>query len=113
MSQLRNDFFTRKDAELIEAQLNGGKAHCTARTKQKVPILAIPERAELATLIGTDNIRSPSIRAQRGAAVQMMADLCCQVKLKRRSVQCDNSFSKDSSEEPLPTTASEHIPIKC
>ncbi len=43
----------RKDAELIEAQLNGDEAHRTAQTEQKVPILAVPERAELAALIGT------------------------------------------------------------
>ena len=113
MSQMRNDFFTRKDAELIEAQLNGGEAHRTSRTEQKVSILAIPERAELATLIGTEDMRSPSMRAQRAAAVQIMTDLCCRVELKRRSLQRDNSFSKDSSEELLPTTVGELIPTKC
>lgn len=113
MSQLRKDFFTRKDAKLIEAQLNGGEIHRTARTEQKVPILAIPERAELATLIGTEDMRSPSMRAQRAAAVQVMADLCCRVELKRNAVRYNNSFSKESSEEPIPTTDDERIPMKC
>lgn len=113
MSQLRKDFFTRKDSELIEAQLNGGQAYSTARIEQKVPILAIPERAELATIIGTEDMRSPSMRAQRGAAVQVMADLCCRVELKRKPVRYNNSPSTDASEEPVPTTAGERIPMRC
>lgn len=113
ISQLRKDFFMRKDAELIEAQLNGSEAHRTARTEQKVPILAVPERAELATLIGIEDMRSPSMRAQRAAAVQVMADLCCRVELKRNAVRYNNSLSKESSEEPRPTTDDERIPMKC
>ncbi len=113
MSQLRKDFFTRKDAELIEAQPNGGEAHRTARTVQNVPILGIPERAQLMTLIGTRDMRSPSMRAQRGAAVQIMASLCCRVELKTNPVQYDNSFTKDSCEEPLLTTAGERIAMIC
>ena len=113
MSQLREDFFARKDAKLIEAQLNGGKIHRTARTEQKVPILAIPKRAELATLIRIEDIRSPSMRARRAAAVQAIADLCCRVELKRNAFLCNNSLAEESSKEPTPTTDGERIPMKC
>ena len=112
-SQLRKDYFTRKDAELIEAQLNGGDVHRKARTQQKVSTPSVPERAALATVIGTEDMRRHSMRPHRGAAVQIMADLCCRVELKRKSVQYDNRLPKDSLEEPIPTTADERIPMKC
>ncbi|KAK4926169.1 hypothetical protein LTR49_006873 [Elasticomyces elasticus] len=112
-SQLRKDFFIRKDTELIEAQLTNDKAHHKARVEQIEPVLAIPERANLATLIGTDDMRSPAMQAQRAAAVQVMADLCSRVELKRNTVRCISSATDDLSEELVLITASKRFPMRC
>ncbi len=112
-SQLRRDFFIRKYTKLIEAQLTDGETHRIIRSEQIVPTLAIPERAELATLIGADDMRPPSMQAQRAAAVQVMTNLCCRVELKRNASRCNSDATEDSSEELIPTTASERFPMRC
>ena len=85
LSQLRREFFARKDDALIEAQLNGDDKWYVKRVEPEAPTLSIPERATLASLFGTGDIRSPSMQAQRAAAVQAMADLCRRVEVVRKS----------------------------
>lgn len=112
-SQFRKDFFTRKDTELIQLQLIDDKTPRKVRVEQIAPILAIPERANLATLIGMDDMRLPAMQAQRAAAVQGMTDLCSRVELKRKIVRCISSATDDLSKELVPTTASERFPTRC
>ena len=98
---MRKDFFAHKNAALIEAQLGGGDVQSTTRTERKEPTLSIPERAALTKLIGSGDVRDPSLQALRAAAVQAIADLCSRVELKRKSFQSKTRRSEDSSPEPL------------
>ena len=82
-SQLRQDFFVRKNAALIEAQLLGGDTNSVKRTERKESTPSIPERAALASLIGAGDMRDPSMRDHRAASVKAMADLCSRAEMKR------------------------------
>ena len=117
LSQQRQDFFARKDTELIEAQLNSDDKHCAVQTKRKAPSISIPERTALVKLAGAEDLRSPSAQAQRAAAVQAMANLCSRMELARNSAkstrirsvpdpQCSHAMSE-------PTTADEPLPVRC
>ena len=61
-SQVRQDFFVRKNAALIEAQFLGGDTNSVKWTERKEPKLCTPERAVLASLIGGGDLRDPSMR---------------------------------------------------
>ena len=76
LTQQRRDFFARKDAALTAAQLDCKNIHDAVQTEQKAPTLFIPERTALASLIGSEDMRSTSMRADKAAAVQTMAALC-------------------------------------
>ena len=87
LSQQRQDFFARKDSELIEAQLNAAEKYSDVQAKRKAPSLPIPERTALVKLAGAGDLRSPSVQVQRVAVVQAMADLCSLVELARKSTK--------------------------
>lgn len=112
-SQMRQDFFVHKNAALIEAQLLGGDAKSVNRPESKESALSIPERAALSSLIGVGDMREPSMRAQRAAAVEAMADLCSRAELKRRPARLYQAPSDNSTPEPPPLRADEPFPMQC
>ena len=112
-SQLRKDFFLRKNAALIEAQLGGGDAQLTTRAERKEPTLEIPERTALRNLIGSGDVRDPSLQALRVAAVQAMADLCSRVELKRKPFPPKTAEFEGLSPEPVPSKTDEMFLTKC
>ena len=84
-SRLREEYFERKNIMLIESQLN--KTDVKPPTPEpSIPwIPPMPERAELASLATSVDIRSPELLDSRIAAVQAMADLCGRAEAAKRS----------------------------
>lgn len=112
-SQLRRDFFARKNAALIEAQLDSKDVRRTLRTEQNSSTPSIPERAALASLIGAKDMRSVSMRAHRAAAIQAMEDLCCRVELRRKAEKPGNNPLGVSAENLTRSNQERSISMKC
>lgn len=111
-SQQRQNFFARKDASLIAAQLNGDDINGAVHAEQKAPTLSIPERTVLASLIGSEDMRSASMREKRAAAVQTMADLCSRVECKRPA-RLSRHHSNDLSMNREPSKTNGPFPMQC
>ncbi|KAI7399269.1 hypothetical protein KC336_g15107 [Hortaea werneckii] len=112
-SQLRKDFFVRKDAAIIEAQLGGGDALPTAQAERKAPALCIEERIALLNLAGSGDARDPSLSAHRAAAVQAMADLCSRKEVRRKSSRSNVRLRRESSPENIVLKKDERFPMNC
>lgn len=112
-SQLRQNFFVRKNAAMIETQLSGNDTHFATRTKRKEPTLPVSERMLLTNLIGAGDIRELSMQTRRAAAVQAMADLCSRVELKRRSAHPEPHLPMNLSRETPSSKTNEPFPMKC
>ena len=113
LSQQREEFFVRKDTELIESQLNIDDKCRAVRPKRKAPSLSIPERLDLVKLSGAGDLRSPSLQAQRAAAVQAMADLCCRMEISRIPVKASNAQRSCTPPQPTSADRRESIPMRC
>lgn len=113
LSQLRRDYFARKDAALTEAQLDGKDVRRTLSTEPKFSVPSIHERTLLANLIGSEDMRSASMQAQRAAAIQAMVDLCSRVELKRRAEKRSSCRPEIQSEDPTRSTQEGSVPMKC
>ena len=112
-SQLRQDFFSQKNAAFIEAQFGGGDAQPTTRAERKVPTLSIPERLALTNLARSGDVRDPFLQAERAAAVQAMANLCSRLELKRKPFPSKIRQCKESSPEPVLSETEAEFPRKC
>ena len=112
LSQLRKDFFVRKNAALIEAQLLGDDTKGAKQSEAKESAPSTPERAALASFIGAGDMRDPSMKAHRIAAVEVMVDLCSRAE-KRRPARLYPDQSDNSSPEPLPSQTNEPFPMQC
>ena len=84
-SRLREEYFEQKNTMLIEAQLNKTDAKPPTPEAQVPWIPPMPERAELASLVSSVDMRSPDMLDFRIAAIQAMADLCGRVEPPKRS----------------------------
>ena len=102
-NQLRRDFFVNKDNALVEQQWSGDSQTEIALSKREATPVLIAERANLASLIGIQDARSPPIRS---AAVQTMADLCSRVEPKGSTIhtgptsRCSSSHPEQVKDEP-------------
>lgn len=112
-SQLRQDFFTQKNAAFVEAQFGAGDAQPTTRAERKVPTHSIPERLTLASLAGSRDVRDPNLQAERAAAVQAMADLCSRLELKRKPFPSKIRKCEESSPDPVLSETDAEFPRKC
>ena len=75
-SRLREEYYEQKNIMLIEAQLNKTDARSPTPEAPVPWIPPMPERAELASLVSSVDMRSPDMLESRIAAIQAMADLC-------------------------------------
>ena len=95
-SRLREEYFKRKELMLIEAQLNKTDAMESMPEAQMPWIPSMPERAELAGLVDSGDMRSPHMLESRIAAVQAVADLCSRVERPKRSGSKPNETIQNS-----------------
>ena len=83
--QLREEYFERKNTMLIEAQLDKTGAKFPTPEPPVPWIPPMPERAELASLVTSVDMRSPDMLDSRIAAVQAMANLCSRAEAAKGS----------------------------
>ena len=84
-ARLREEYFQEKDVMLIKAQLNSdAKLPISKAGAAWIP--SMPERAELASLDNSVDMRSPDMRDSRIAAIQALTSLCGRVEPSRQPV---------------------------
>ena len=117
-SRLREEYFDRKNIMLVEAQLN--KTDTKSPTPEApVPwIPPMPERAELASLVSSVDMRSPDMLDSRIAAIQAMADLCGRVEPPKRS-SCKRGaikrkdLSLEDTVDHVEVAETDLFPVRC
>lgn len=116
--QQRRDFFAHKDTELIKMQLSNGGSSDSARPKQRVSNLSVPERATLVMLATVGDLSSPTSRADRSGAVQAMADLCRRVELSQHRRDPETILARElspraPSSKPDKVSETDPFPLQC
>ena len=98
---------------LIEKQLGAvdGKRRLPETQESWIPVM--PERAELASLPDTGDIRSVKMRETQIAAVQAMADSCSRVKPTRRAVSRRTELLKAAEPTPPRAIINDEFPLRC
>jgi hypothetical protein len=117
-SRLREEFFEQKNIMLIEAQLNKTDATSPPPPAPAPWIPPMPERAELASLEPSVDMRSPDMLDSRVAAVQAMTDLCGRTEVAERSSikreaikqQC---LSQGGVVDPAEVVEADAFPVRC
>ena len=120
-SRLREEYFEQQDIMHIEAQLSKSQLRRPIPDDQASWIPSMPERAELVSVAGSADMKSPNMLESRIAAVQAMADLCRRVEpVKRSSKKPTNSSPhvklgqpEDANASAAPTTTDDPFPIWC
>ena len=117
-SRLREEYFEQKNIMLIEAQLNKTDATSPPPQAPAPWIPPMPERAELATLEASVDMRSPDMLDSRVAAVQVMADLCGRVEaaqrssIKREAVK-QEGLSQGGAMDHAEVAEADAFPVRC
>ena len=117
-SRLREEFFEQKNIMLIEAQLNKTDTESPPPQVAVPWIPPMPERAELASLVTSVDMRSPDLLDSRIAAVQAMADLCGRVEaaerssIKREAIN-QEGLSQGGALDPAEVAEANTFPMRC
>ena len=112
-AHLREEYFEQKNLMLIEEQLGDidGKRRIPEAREPWIPMM--PERAELASLADTSDIRCAEMLEARIAAVQAMADLCSRVEPAKGSVPRQADLSKKATPTPPKAVVANELPLRC